>query len=209
MKFEISELNINKIVPYENNPRDNAKTVQRVIDSIQNFGWQVPIVVDEEFIILAGHTRLKAAKLMNLDTVPVKIAKGLTESQKTAFRIMDNKAQEFSSWDTSQLAIEFDKLVGGDFDLKLTGFDFEEIQKINNALLKFDSSELDENFNEFQISEDFDIPETNIKQFMLLYDINTLIEFKDMLDKLKDKYDQDNYSDIVFTAVKNESERNS
>ena len=156
MKFEISELNINKIVPYENNPRDNAKTVQRVIDSIQNFGWQVPIVVDEEFIILAGHTRLKAAKLMNLDTVPVKIAKGLTESQKTAFRIMDNKAQEFSSWDTSQLAIEFDKLVGGDFDLKLTGFDFEEIQKINNALLKFDSSELDENFNEFQISEDFD-----------------------------------------------------
>jgi len=209
MKFEISEHNIDKIVPYENNPRTNEKTVQRVIDSIQNFGWQVPIVVDEEFIILAGHTRLKAAKLMGLDKVPVKIAKGLSEEQKTAFRIMDNKAQEFSSWDSTQLAIEFDKLADGDFDLKLTGFEFEEIQKINSELLKFDSPEVDEDFNSLNISEDFDIPETNIKQFMLLYDIETLVKFKDMLDKLKDKYNQDNYSDIVFNAVKNESERNS
>lgn len=208
MKFEISERNIDKIVPYENNPRANEKTVQRVIDSIQNFGWQVPIVVDEEFIILAGHTRLKAAKLMGLDKVPVKIAKGLSEEQKTAFRIMDNKAQEFSSWDSTQLAIEFDKLADGDFDLKLTGFEFEEIQKINSELLKFDSPEVDEDFNSLNISEDFDIPETNIKQFMLLYDIETLVKFKDMLDKLKDKYNQDNYSDIVFNAVKNESERN-
>ncbi len=209
MKFEITETDIKKIVPYENNPRTNEKTVQRVIDSIQNFGWQVPIVVDEEFIILAGHTRLKAAKLMNLDVVPVKVAKGLTESQKTAFRIMDNKAQEFSSWDSTQLAVEFDKLVEGDFDLKLTGFDFEEIQKINSELLKFDSPEVDENYSSLSISDDFEIPETNIKQFMLLYDIDTLVQFKNMLDKLKDKYNQDNYSDIVFNAVKNESDRNS
>src|SRR6056300_362249 len=203
MKFEISKHNIDKIVPYENNPRTNEKTVQRVIDSIQNFGWQVPQLVDAEFIILAGHTRLKAAKLMGLDKVPVKIAKGLSEEQKTAFRIMDNKAQEFSSWDSTQLAIEFDKLADGDFDLKLTGFEFEEIQKINSELLKFDSPEVDEDFNSLNISEDFDIPETNIKQFMLLYDIETLVKFKDMLDKLKDKYNQDNYSDIVFNAVKN------
>ena len=75
--------------------------------------------------------------------------------------------------------------------------------------MKFDSPEVDENYSSLSISEDFEIPETNIKQFMLLYDIETLVKFKDMLDKLKDKYNQDNYSDIVFNAVKNESERNS
>jgi hypothetical protein len=190
MEFKTTLTKVEKIIPYENNPRMNEKTVQRVAESIKNFGWQVPIVVDEDMIILAGHSRIKAAKLLEINEVPVKIASGLSEEQKTAFRIMDNKAQDFSEWDSESLSLEFNKLVEGDFDLKLTGFDF------------------DEEFESLNISSDFDIPETNIKQFMLLYDIETLEEFKSMLMVLKEKYKVDNYSDIVFTAVKKEHERN-
>ena len=122
---------------------------------------------------------------------------------------MDNKAQDFSEWDSESLSLEFNKLVEGDFDLKLTGFDFDEIQKITKEnFLKFDEPNVDEEFESLNISSDFDIPETNIKQFMLLYDIETLEEFKSMLMVLKEKYKVDNYSDIVFTAVKKEHERN-
>lgn len=208
MEFKTSLTKVEKIIPYENNPRINEKTVQRVAESIKNFGWQVPVVVDEDMIILAGHSRIKAAKLLEIDEVPVKIASGLSEEQKTAFRIMDNKAQDFSEWDSESLSLEFNKLVEGDFDLKLTGFDFDEIQKITKEnFLKFDEPEVDEEFESLNISSDFDIPETNIKQFMLLYDIETLEEFKSMLMNLKEKYKVDNYSDIVFTAVKKEHER--
>ena len=88
------------------NPRDNKRSVDKVVESIRSYGWKVPIVVDEDMVILAGHTRLKAAKFLSMSEVPVHIAKDLSEEQKKAFRIMDNKAQDFSEWDKSLLSKE-------------------------------------------------------------------------------------------------------
>ena len=72
--FKVQMMDINEVQEYPNNPRQNANAIQKVVESINNVGWRVPIVVDEENVILAGHTRLKAAKAMNLTKVPVHIA---------------------------------------------------------------------------------------------------------------------------------------
>jgi ParB-like chromosome segregation protein Spo0J len=199
MKFEISELNINKIVPYENNPRDNAKTVQRVIDSIRNYGWKVPIVVDENNIILAGHTRLSAAKLLNIKEVPVHVATGLTEEQKTAYRIMDNKSQDFSEWDNKLLSLEFEKLAMTEFDLNMTGFDFSEIEKITANM--FDFEEPDEFIIEDNIDELENIQTSNVRMVSLFLDQNNEPAFQDMIMKLRTKWQIDNLTDAVYKAV--------
>jgi hypothetical protein len=103
------------------------------------------------------------------------------------------------------LAQEFEKLSEKDFDMKLTGFELDEISKIYSSFLEFDMPE--ETDFDIDVSDDFHVPETNIKQFMLLYDVDQLIQLKENLDKLKDLYKLENYSDIVFEAVKNEASK--
>lgn len=117
---------------------------------------------------------------------------------------MDNKSQDFAQWDNKLLSKEFEKLANIDFDLNMTGFGLDEIAKLNEKMLEFDSPE-DVNEIAFDINENFEVPETNVKSFMLLYDLKQLEKFKGMLDVLKEKYNIENYSDIVFEAVKNES----
>lgn len=208
MKFEVTVAKTDSLIPYENNPRINEKAVQRVVDSIQNFGWKVPIVIDENNIVLAGHTRLKAAEMMNLKEVPVHIAKDMTDEQKTAFRIMDNKSQEYAEWDNKLLSAEFEKLALGDYDFEMTGFDIEAINKITKgAFLEFDAPELEISESDF-LSQDVYIPETNVKQYMLLFNISDIEEFKKMIEVLRDIYKIESPSDIVFKAVKNECEKN-
>lgn len=90
--MNIIEKNINEITPYENNPRDNSKAISYVANSIREFGFKVPIVVDKDNVIVAGHTRLKAAEMLGLETVPVIVADDLTEEQINAFRLVDNKS---------------------------------------------------------------------------------------------------------------------
>jgi hypothetical protein len=208
MKFEVTVAKTDSLIPYENNPRINEKAVQRVVDSVQNFGWKVPIVIDENNIVLAGHTRLKAAEMMNLKEVPVHIAKDMTDEQKTAFRIMDNKSQEYAEWDNKLLSAEFEKLALGDYDFEMTGFDIEAINKITKgAFLEFDAPELEISESDF-LSQDVYIPETNVKQYMLLFNISDIEEFKKMIEVLRDIYKIESPSDIVFKAVKNECEKN-
>ena len=95
---------VDDITPYEDNARINDKAVEKVAQSILNYGWQSPIVVDEDMIILAGHSRLKAAKLLDIKKVPVKVAEDLTDEQKMAYRLMDNKSQDYAQWDKKLLA---------------------------------------------------------------------------------------------------------
>lgn len=204
MAFKTYMKKLDEITPYEDNARINDKAVEKVAQSISEYGWQSPIVVDEEMVILAGHSRLKAAKMLEIKTVPVKVAEGLTDAQKMAYRIMDNKSQDFAQWDNKLLSKEFEKLANIDFDLNMTGFGLDEIAKLNEKMLEFDSPE-DVNEIAFDINENFEVPETNVKSFMLLYDLKQLEKFKGMLDVLKEKYNIENYSDIVFEAVKNES----
>ena len=204
MKYKVDLINVDKLQSYENNPRINTKAIEKVAESIKNYGWKVPIVVDENNIILAGHTRLSAARLLNIKEVPVHVATGLSAEQKTAYRIMDNKSQDFSAWDKNLLSLEFQKLAENDFDLDLTGFDMSEINKItDDAFLEFESPDLEMSENDWG-SEDVHIPETNVKQFMLLFSIEDIEKFKKMIEVLRDKYKIESPSDVVFKAVTNE-----
>tara|TARA_Y100001951_G_C11277891_1_gene263178 strand:+ start:79 stop:1248 length:1170 start_codon:yes stop_codon:yes gene_type:complete len=137
--MKIQNLEINKIKPYSNNPRNNKASIDKVASSIEEFGFRQPIVVDENLIILAGHTRLDASRKIGLKEVPVHIAKDLTEAQKKAFRIMDNKSSEDSSWDKDLLNLEIKDLIADDYDLNMTGFSNEEIEElsvISESILK-------------------------------------------------------------------------
>tara|TARA_R110000824_G_scaffold58569_4_gene158238 strand:- start:1468 stop:2103 length:636 start_codon:yes stop_codon:yes gene_type:complete len=208
MPYEVQMMGVDKLVPYEDNPRINSGAVQKVADSISNVGWRVPIIVDEEMIILAGHTRLKAAKVLSIKEVPVHISKGLTEEQKRAYRIMDNKSSEFAEWDNNLLAKEFAKLTDEEYDLNLSGFSLSEIDKLTKgALLEFDSPDLEILEHGWEI-ENVYIPETNVKQFMLLYDIAMIEELKTMIEALREVYKIESPSDIIFKAVKREYKKN-
>jgi ParB-like chromosome segregation protein Spo0J len=120
-KLEIKNFKIEEIHPYENNPRFNKDAVSKVAASIKKFGFKNPILVDKDNVIIAGHTRLEAAKKLKLDEVPCIVASDLTEKQAKALRLADNKVAEFSTWDYLKLDQELAEL-GDAFDFKDFGF---------------------------------------------------------------------------------------
>ena len=120
----ISEKKLGDIRPYEKNPRKNDTAVQYVAESIKQFGFKVPIVIDNNDVIVAGHTRWKAAKKLGLETVPCVVADDLTDEQIKAFRLADNKVAEKAEWDFDLLSEELDELF--DFDMAVLGFDDAE-----------------------------------------------------------------------------------
>jgi len=119
---------IEKIKPYKNNPRKNAAAVKQVAESISQYGFQQPIVVDKKHVIIVGHTRYFAAKDLGLKTVPVVVADKLTPKQVKAYRIADNKTHEYSDWDFELLKDELEGL--GDLDEYFTGFNDMELHDI-------------------------------------------------------------------------------
>jgi DNA modification methylase len=129
--MKIKNTDINDIKAYDKNPRNNANSIDKVADSIAEFGFRQPIVVDEDMIVLAGHTRLLASKQLGLKKVPVHIAEGLTNAQKKAYRIMDNKSSEDSEWDKELLNLEIKDLIEDNYDLNMTGFTPEQIDALS------------------------------------------------------------------------------
>jgi len=129
--MKIKNTDIKDIKPYDKNPRNNANSIDKVADSIAEFGFRQPIVVDEDMIVLAGHTRLLASKQLGLKKVPVHIAEGLTNAQKKAYRIMDNKSSEDSEWDKDLLNLEIKDLIEDNYDLNMTGFTPEQIEALS------------------------------------------------------------------------------
>lgn len=125
--MNIVDKKIKDIHPYEKNPRRNDEAVQYVAESIREFGFKVPIVLDSNNIVVAGHTRLKAAKNLGLKEVPCIIADDLTDEQIKAFRLADNKVSEAAEWDYDLLDLELDDLL--DFDMTVFGFEFEEVEE--------------------------------------------------------------------------------
>lgn len=122
--MRIEEIKISELKQYENNPRKNDGAVEAVANSIKEFGFKVPIIIDSENVIIAGHTRLKAASKLGLASVPCIIADDLTDDQIKAFRLADNKTSELAEWDFSKLETELSEM---EFDMKAFGFyDFEE-----------------------------------------------------------------------------------
>ncbi len=153
--MQIEYRKIDELIPYVNNPRNNENSVDAVASSIKNFGFKVPIVVDIKNEIINGHTRLKAAKKIGLEEVPVIVAEDLSEAQIKAFRIADNRVAEFSEWDDELLLSELQALQDLDFDI--SEFDFD--------MFDFDSENLNDKTDETEkrpLSETFVIPPFSI-----------------------------------------------
>ena len=137
--FAIAWVSIERVIPYEKNPRRNdGAAVAKVAASLREFGWRQPIVVDAKGVIIAGHTRLKAALSLGMTEVPVHVATNLSNAQAKAYRIADNRTGEESEWDVPVLAEELAALrLAEDLDLdalaKFTAFDLSEIERILGA----------------------------------------------------------------------------
>lgn len=132
--MQIIEKPLSEIRPYENNPRKNDAAVEYVANSIREFGWKVPIVIDKDGVIIAGHTRYKAAKKLGMKSAPCIMADDLTEDQVKAYRLADNKVGEIAEWEFSALEAELDSI---ELDMEQFGFaaddepkDLDEAQDI-------------------------------------------------------------------------------
>ena len=133
--MKIIDMKVSDLIPYENNPRKNESGVPYVKNSIEKFGFKVPVVIDKNNVIVCGHTRVKAAIELGLETVPCLIADDLNDEQIKMFRIVDNKVGELSNWDRAALQFELDSIDGlnmSDFGFANGGkmvFEFEEVEE--------------------------------------------------------------------------------
>lgn len=129
--MEIVYKKANDLIPYINNSRTHSgEQVNQIVASINEFGFTNPLLIDEKDNIIAGHGRLLAAKKLEMEKVPCIILEGLTEAQKKAYVIADNKMALNAGWDETLLKLELENLKKLDFDLELTGFSPKEIDKI-------------------------------------------------------------------------------
>ena len=126
--MNITHKTLDELVPYENNPRNNEGAVDYVVESIKEFGFKVPIIIDKNNVIVAGHTRYKASKKLGINKVPCIIADDLTDEQIKAFRLADNKVAEIATWDFDKLDLELSTL---EMDMELFGFETitDEVQE--------------------------------------------------------------------------------
>lgn len=124
----VYKVSINQIKPYQNNAKIHGPDqIRKIADSIREFGFLNPILLDSENMILCGHGRLEAAKLLGMEEIPALYADGLSEAQKRAYILADNKLGELADWDTGLLSEELKALQSEGFDIELTGFDVDDI----------------------------------------------------------------------------------
>ena len=119
------------LIEYARNPRKNDQAVDRVAAAIREFGFRAPILAKSDKTIVDGHLRLKAAKKLGLEEVPVLLCDDMTDIQVRAFRLSVNKVSEFADWDSEMLRVELDELVKDGFDIELTGFSLDEVQALS------------------------------------------------------------------------------
>lgn len=142
-RIEVVELPIDDLKPYERNPRVNDAAVDSVAASIKEFGFKVPIVVDSENVIVAGHTRWRAAHQLGLETVPCIVADDLNEEQIKAFRLADNKVAEKAEWDDALLELELFDITS--IDMSEFGFEIDEVddeKSVSESNKQFERMEL-------------------------------------------------------------------
>lgn len=157
------------LIPYINNPRNNDAAVDKVASSIKNFGFKVPIVVDSDNEIIAGHTRLKAAKKLGMDEVPCIVADDLSDGQIKAFRLADNKVSEFADWDMEMLEKELLDIKDIDIDFKMEDFGFSPLK----------------NEEEVEITERELVPFIKV-HYLISADLNKNDQILEILDRLKE-----------------------
>ena len=129
--MEITYRKVGELVPYVNNARTHSdEQVAQICASIREYGWTNPVLIDENGMIIAGHGRVMAAQRMKMDEVPCIVLSGLTEAQKKAYVIADNKMALNAGWDDEKLKLELENLKELDFNLELTGFDTDELDQL-------------------------------------------------------------------------------
>lgn len=135
--ISIIEQYVNDLIPYENNARINDKAIDIVANSIQEFGFKNPVIIDKNKVIVAGHTRVEACKKLGIDKVPCIIADDLTEEQIKAFRIADNSSAQVAEWDMQKLMAELETI---DYDMEQFGLQ----EQLNQLQIEVDNSLEDE-----------------------------------------------------------------
>mgnify|MGYP001327890083 FL=1 len=201
--MDIQEIEIDKIIPYINNPRKNLN-VDKVASSIKEFGFQQPIVVDKTNTIVVGHTRYEAAKKLGITKVPVQIA-DLSDTQAKAYRIADNRLNQDASWDTKLLNIEFNDLLSKDYNLDSLGFTTDEL----DTLFLKSSEDADIGLNE-NIEEDLDLTQdtlSDVKMIQLFFNSENESKFREAISKISKENNIDNISDAVLKSVLNEADK--
>lgn len=194
---------IEKLVVNPKNPRKNEFAVGQVVVSMETYGFINPIVVDENWMILAGHTRHKAAKRLQLDKVPVVQISYLTEAQKSAFNIADNKTASLATWDDELLKQILGELKEQDYDLTLTAFDDVELR----VLMGSDSGDLSTYGGEPRDetptpSEDTDAPPASTVRMVQLYLSETSHPvFTKWVDGLAKLFGTSNVTETVYKAM--------
>ena len=201
--MKIEEIDIDLIKPYKNNPREiPMESVQKVMNSIREFGNNQPIVVDNDNIIVVGHTRWKALKQLGKAKAFV-VKKDFPKGQAMAYRIMDNRSGEESKWSNKLLATELNILKDENFDLQLTGFNLTELENLaNDKELGFvqNSKDLKENFN-VEFPDGMEV--THVKMVQLFLNTETEKEFKLWCSELQSILGTDNLTDTVYKVVEN------
>lgn len=133
-RINLEYRDISELKNYEFNPRDNTPAVESVANSIRSFGFLIPVVVDAENTLVAGHTRVAAARLLGMDEVPVVQVSHLSQEEIDAFRVIDNKVAELAKWDFDLLAGEIGKLQGSGLTLTDFGFTREELDCLTDVV---------------------------------------------------------------------------
>lgn len=147
--MEIIEKKIDQVIPYDKNPRNNDVSVDKVAESIKQFGFKVPLVLDKDNIVVCGHTRLKAAKKLGIDKIPCIIANDLSEEQIKAYRLADNRVGEESEWDISLLNEELDGIL--DIDMSEFGFDLTIADDYTQEDSSYLGDERERTFNAYNL----------------------------------------------------------
>ena len=148
---------VDKLIPYVNNAKIHSEDqVTRIASSIREFGFLNPVLVDKDYNIIAGHGRVMAAKKLEMQTVPCLFVEGLTEAQRKAYILADNKLGELADWDMELVTSELEMLLEGDFDVDLIGFTEDELQKLLNQ----DNTEAED--DDFDVEEELKKPTFSI-----------------------------------------------
>ena len=127
-EMKLRKVRIDEIREYENNPRNNDKAIEPVMNSIKKFGYVSPIIVDEDGVILAGHTRIQALRRMGAEETEVIVISGLTDEERRSYRIADNRTREFSRWDGNLLQVEMREINADDW--AQFGFKDTEVRRL-------------------------------------------------------------------------------
>jgi len=200
---KIQNIEIQNIKPYKNNPRKiSQKSIDMVAQSIEEFGYQQPIVVDKHNIIVVGHTRHQASLKLGLTHVPVVVG-DFTEEQAKAYRIADNRINEETGWDSKALQEELNALMDLDMDLNLTGFSSEELDQLFAKQEIQIEPYLPE--NDMIGNEQHDL--NDVRMIQLFYPPEDEQRFRSIIEKVREKTNATNISEAVMLCVLNEEKR--